>query len=56
MDIQIIDTPYDDRYCGNCSRCIKGELNYCLQNKAYVVSKKWCIEWLPEFRNYKFEN
>ena len=22
MDIEIKDTPYNDRYCGNCTHCI----------------------------------
>lgn len=56
MDIEIKDTPYNDRYCGNCKHCVKTELRYCLKNHAFVAKNKWCTEWCPEERFNKFEN
>ena len=56
MDIEIKDTPYDDRSCGNCKHCVKTELRYCLKNHAFVAKNKWCTEWCAEERFNKFEN
>ncbi len=56
MDIEIKDTPYNDRYCGNCKHCVKTELRYCLKNHAFVAKNKWCEEWEAEERFHKFEN
>ena len=56
MDIEIKDTPYNDRSCGNCKHCVKTELRYCLKNHAFVAKNKWCTEWCPEERFNKFEN
>ena len=56
MDIEIKDTPYDDRCCGNCKHCVKTELRYCLKNHAFVAKNKWCTEWCAEERFNKFEN
>lgn len=56
MDIEIKDTPYNDRYCGNCTHCIKTQLRYCLKNHAFVAKNKWCEEWSAEDRKSKFEN
>ena len=56
MDIEIKDTPYNDRCCGNCKHCVKTELRYCLKNHAFVAKNKWCTEWCPEERFNKFEN
>ncbi len=56
MDIEIIDTPYDDRSCRNCAHCVKTELRYCLKNHAFVAKNKWCKEWCAEDRKSKFEN
>lgn len=53
--MDIIDTPYNDRYCGNCTHCIKTELRYCLKNHAFVAKNKWCEDWAAEDRK-KFEN
>lgn len=53
--MDIIDTPYNDRYCGNCAHCIKTELRYCLKNHAFVAKNKWCEDWAAEDRK-KFEN
>ena len=53
MDIEIKDTPYSDRYCGNCLRCGRDEstkLLYCYTHKCYVASNKWCADWLMEYR------
>lgn len=55
MEIEIIDSPYTDRYCGNCADCIKTEMRYCLKNHAFVTKKKWCKEWHAEDRS-EFEN
>lgn len=55
MDIEIKDTPYADRCCGNCAECVKTELRYCLKNHAFVAKNKWCNQWHAEERN-KFEN
>ena len=56
MDIEIIDTPYDDRSCKNCAHCVKTELRYCLKNHAFVAKNKWCEDWAAEDRKSKFEN
>ena len=56
MEVEIKDTPYDDRSCGNCKHCVKTELRYCLKNHAFVAKNKWCTEWCPEERFNKFEN
>jgi hypothetical protein len=56
MDIEIIDTPYDDRSCKNCKHCVKTELRYCLKNHAFVAKNKWCEDWTAEDRKSKFEN
>ena len=53
---KIIDTPYNDRSCGNCTNCVKTELRYCLTNHAFVAKNKWCPDWKVEDRSYKFEN
>lgn len=55
MDEKIIDTPYNDRYCGNCTHCVKTELRYCLKNHAFVAKNKWCADWNAEDRKSKFE-
>lgn len=56
MEVEIKDTPYNDRDCGNCKHCVKTELRYCLKNHAFVAKNKWCTEWYPEERFNKFEN
>lgn len=55
MEIEIKDTPYADRYCGNCAECVKTELRYCLKNHAFVAKNKWCKLWHAEERG-EFEN
>ncbi len=55
MEIEIKDTPYADRCCGNCAECVKTELRYCLKNHAFVAKNKWCNQWHAEERD-KFEN
>ena len=59
MNIEIIDTPYKDRYCGNCRRITianSGNMNKCcLRNNCYVSYYKWCEAWGPQYRVYKFE-
>lgn len=55
MEIEIKDTPYADRCCGNCAECVKTELRYCLKNHAFVAKNKWCNQWRAEERD-KFEN
>ena len=54
MEIEIIDTPYNDRYCGNCKECIKTELRFCLTHHCFVSKNKWCKNWTAEER--KFDN
>ena len=56
MEVEIKDTPYNDRCCGNCEHCVKTELRYCLKNHAFVAKNKWCTEWCAEERFNKFEN
>ena len=56
MEVEIKDTPYNDRCCGNCKHCVKTELRYCLKNHAFVAKNKWCTEWCAEERFNKFEN
>ena len=57
MDIEIKDTPYNDRCCGNCGDCgTKSGLRYCFINHAFVAKNKWCAEWHAEDRDKKFEN
>lgn len=51
---KIVDTPYKDRYCGNCNHCVKTEMRYCLKNHAFVSKNKWCKDWCVENRDYKF--
>ena len=53
MDIEIKDTPYNDRYCGNCTHCIKTQLRFCLKNHAFVAKNKWCKEWAAEEREFE---
>ena len=55
MDIEIIDTPYEDRGCYNCEHCVKTQMRYCLRNHAFVAKNKWCEDWEAEKRR-KFEN
>ena len=55
-DMGIIDTPYEDRYCGNCGHCTKTEMRYCLVHHAFVAEHKWCQSWDQQYRYYKFEN
>ena len=53
MDIEIKDTPYNDRYCGNCTHCIKTQLRFCLKNHAFIAKNKWCKEWTAEEREFE---
>ena len=56
---KIINTPYDDRYCGNCLYRKNIESNAylkCVTNNCYVSYNRWCPMWAPEYRVYKFEN
>lgn len=55
-DMEIIDTPYEDRYCGNCGHCTKTEMHFCLVHHAFVAEHKWCQSWDQQYRYYKFEN
>lgn len=54
-EIEIVESPYQDRYCGNCAECIKTEMRYCLKNHAFVSKDMWCKQWHAEDRS-KFEN
>ena len=56
INMGIIDTPYDDRYCGNCGNCVKTEMRFCLVHHAFVAKHKWCQSWDEQYRYYKFEN
>lgn len=55
-DMGIIDTPYEDRCCGNCGHCTETEMRYCLVHHAFVAEHKWCQSWDQQYRYYKFEN
>ena len=50
MEVEVIDSPYMDRDCGNCVSCVKTELRYCLKNHCFVAKNKWCKEWNAEER------
>lgn len=56
MEVEIVDTPYKDRYCANCNHCVKTEMRYCLKNHAFVAKNKWCKSWCMENRDYNFDN
>ena len=56
INMGIIDTPYEDRCCGNCEHCIKTEMRFCLVHHAFIAKNKWCHCWEPQYRYYKFEN
>ena len=54
MDIEIKDTPYNDRCCGNCKHCVKTEKNASTNLK---ISEIFAIIIIESERgiNYEFK-